>query len=112
LRRYCATPGCPVIVDRGHCALHERVVDRDRPNAAVRRLYHRARWRHPVWGRRAQTLLRDPLCVRCLEEGETTPSTEVDHVVPHRGDLTLFWSADNLAGLCRRHHAEKTGRGQ
>ena len=42
-------------------------------------------------------------------------TTVADHVVPHRGDPTLFWEGE-LQGLCDSHHsgakqaAEKSGR--
>jgi hypothetical protein len=28
----------------------------------------------------------------------------VDHKIPHRGDETLFFDADNLQSLCKLHH--------
>ena len=28
----------------------------------------------------------------------------VDHVVPHRGDMTLFWDVANWQSLCATHH--------
>lgn len=40
----------------------------------------------------------------CLEEGCVTPGDVVDHVIPHKGDEELFFSSDNLASLCKRHH--------
>jgi 5-methylcytosine-specific restriction protein A len=83
-----------------------------RPNVEVRRWYRIARWRHPVWGRRAQILARDPLCVECRRAGVVEPTAEVDHVIPHRGDPVLFWDPDNLQGLCTTHHGQKTQRGE
>lgn len=74
--------------------------------------YHLARWRHPVWGVRAQALRKNPLCQVCQREGVVTAATEVDHVIPHRGDPWLFWSVENCVGLCHQHHVEKTGRGE
>jgi 5-methylcytosine-specific restriction protein A len=41
-----------------------------------------------------------------------TVATEVDHVIPHRGDPLLFWAISNCVGLCHAHHAEKTARGE
>lgn len=28
----------------------------------------------------------------------------VDHIIPHKGDFTLFWKEDNYAPLCQRDH--------
>ena len=55
-------------------------------------------------------LQEHPLCVECLG---LTPSiveaaTVVDHIVPHKGDLKLFWNRRNWQSLCKRHHDIKT----
>ena len=39
---------------------------------------------------RALFLKKNPLCVKCREEGKLTAATVVDHVIPHRGDLALL----------------------
>ena len=49
-------------------------------------------------------LARNPLCGKCVKMGLTTAATVVDHKIPHRGDLTLFWSESNWQGLCKSHH--------
>jgi 5-methylcytosine-specific restriction protein A len=72
--------------------------------------YLLARWKHPVYGLRAQCLRRDPLCVECKRRGIVTPATDADHVVPHRGDLWLFWNLSNLQGLCSTCHGRKSAR--
>lgn len=41
---------------------------------------------------------RDPLRYRC-------PELHGDHVVPHRGDESLFWDRANLQCLCQWCHA-------
>lgn len=47
-----------------------------------------------------------PLCCMCKEEGDrAVPATVVDHKVPHRGDMTLFWDRTNWQGLCAHHHS-------
>lgn len=65
------------------------------------------------YGRRWQAASRGylnahPLCVRCEAAGQVTAATVVDHVVPHRGDQTLFWDAINWQALCKRCHDRKT----
>lgn len=55
-------------------------------------------------------LMRHPLCVECLAQGRTEPATDVDHIVPHRGDQALFWDRDNWQSLCKSHHSAKTAR--
>lgn len=39
----------------------------------------------------------------CLAEGIATAALVCDHVDPHRGDVTLFWSGP-FQSLCKPHH--------
>ncbi len=66
-----------------------------------------ARWRRA----RKAFLRRHPLCAECMKEGKVTPATVVDHIVPHRGDPTLFWDIKNWQPLCKGCHDRKTGTG-
>src|SRR5689334_13909041 len=102
--RYCATPRCPVKVQRGHCAQHSRVREQQRPNVDIRRLYHTAAWQ----ALRLVVLQEEPFCMMCEAEGRMTMNTDVDHIRPHRGDVDLFWDRANLQGLCHTHHTRKT----
>jgi 5-methylcytosine-specific restriction endonuclease McrA len=45
-----------------------------------------------------------PLCAYCEREGRVTSGTVVDHIVPHRGDMTLFWTRSNWQTLCKTCH--------
>ena len=60
---------------------------------------------------RLSFLAEHPLCAECDKQGQVTEATVVDHIVPHRGDLTLFWDMSNWQALCARCHNAKTGRG-
>lgn len=72
------------------------------------------------WQRaRGQYLRLHPLCVMCANERppRITAATVVDHIVPHKGDMVLFWDREsNWQSLCSTHHnsdkqaAEKSGR--
>lgn len=55
-------------------------------------------------------LITHPLCAECLKHGKLTPSTEVDHIKPHKGDKKLFWDHDNWQALCHECHSRKTAR--
>lgn len=57
-------------------------------------------------------LKRHPLCLHCQREGMLVPATEVDHIIPHRGNQELFWDSDNWQPLCKSHHSRKTASGQ
>jgi 5-methylcytosine-specific restriction enzyme A len=82
----------------------KRALDRERPSAA-RRGYG-PRWRRA----RAAYLVRYPLCAACQAQGRVVAATVVDHLVPHRGDTSLFWDEANWAALCKRCHDAKTAR--
>lgn len=100
--RPCLQPGCPALVTKGRCATHGA-----RPNADARRAYHTARWQRL----RAQVLREQPCCQECRSRGRVVMSTDVDHIVPHRGDEDLFWARSNLQGLCHGCHSAKTRSG-
>ena len=58
-------------------------------------------------------LAKHPLCVVCDAQGRVTAATDVDHIVPHRGDMRLFWdSTTNWQSLCGPCHKAKTGAGE
>lgn len=63
-------------------------------------------WR---WQRaRAAHLRKEPLCKVCLPQ--VVAARAVDHIVPHRGDMTLFWDRNNWQSLCVSCHNAKTAR--
>ena len=45
----------------------------------------------------------EPLCAFCLQQGKTVPAVVADHVIPHRGDINLFWTG-RLQSLCAPCH--------
>jgi 5-methylcytosine-specific restriction protein A len=53
-------------------------------------------------------LAKHPLCKHCQQQGRVTAATDVDHIVPHRGDMALFWDRTNWQGLCHPCHSAKT----
>jgi len=63
------------------------------------------------WSRvRLIQLKKYPLCAICLLKGVTTIATEVDHIVPHRGNQTLMYDPDNFQSLCKPCHSRKTAK--
>lgn len=62
-------------------------------------------YRTPAWRKlRRAKLMESPLCEAC----RLAPSTQVDHILPHRGDQELFLDPDNLMAMCHSCHARKT----
>jgi len=66
-------------------------------------LYNDRAWRRASKGH----LASNPLCVECKGIAEVT-----DHIVPHRGDVRLFWDAKNWQAMCKRCHDRKTASEQ
>lgn len=69
------------------------------------------------WQKARSTFLRShPLCAMHLKSGQVVASVIVDHIVPHRGDQTLFWDTSNWQALCKPCHdghkqrLEKSGK--
>jgi len=81
-------------------------VNRENRKAAAKP-YATKRWRSL---RKAQ-LRVEPMCRSCHESGKVVEATLVDHVIPHRGDMRLFFDVDNLQSLCVTCHDKKTKAG-
>jgi len=69
------------------------------------------------WQKAREGYLRShPLCIRCKDNGRVEPATVVDHKVPHKNDMKLFWDKSNWQPLCKHCHdsykqrLEKSGR--
>lgn len=71
----------------------------DKQTAAQRGYDHK--WRKA----RERHLADHPLCVYCQRLGLVTAANVVDHVVPHRGDMALFWDQANWQSLCTPCHS-------
>ncbi len=104
----CRHKGCGRVTRLGYCEQHQRErqhqADERRGSAAARG--YGSRWRRV----RLQYLARNPLCVRCGDEGRAVPATVVDHIVPHRGDFGLMWAPANYQALCVSCHNAKTAQ--
>lgn len=107
--RPCTYPGCPALVPAvrgGRCEIHAKLVRRENEkHRRGHRLYDRR------WQRERDRYLREhPLCVTCTNVGRVVPATEIDHKVPHCGDLVLFWDKSNWQSMCHTCHSSKTAR--
>ena len=100
----CCHPGCGALVPYGtkYCEKH-RPLHPEEARPAADRGYDSA-WRKA----RKRYLEAHPLCVQCMKEGRYTKATDVDHIVPHRGDRDLFWDVSNWQALCHSCHSKKT----
>jgi len=62
-------------------------------------LYNTAKWKSI----RKRQLTENPLCVMCESLGKMTPANVVDHIIPHRGNIDLFYHGE-FQSLCKLHH--------
>lgn len=115
--RPCTYPGCGRLTLKGRCDQHRRTeakqYDKARGSAHERGYTsqwtrYRAAWLrdHPLCGdRRNGTSTQHSYCA---EQGYVVAASVVDHIKPHRGDMGLFWDAENHQSLCAPCHNRKT----
>lgn len=57
------------------------------------------------WQQARSGFLRShPLCAMCERKGKLTDASVVDHIMPHHGDMVLFWDKTNWQALCTHCH--------
>lgn len=101
-KKPCKHPGCPELTFGGYCEKHSSLDINKRASAKDRG--YDSRWRLA----RRRYLKQNPLCVNCLKDNKLVKAAVVDHIVPHRGDMVLFWDENNWQSLCKRCHDTKT----
>lgn len=103
--RPCNKAGCTALTRDGYCDRHKQNRQPDNRPSAHQRGYT-CRWSKA----RTEYLSSHPWCVECRDHGRRVLANEVDHIIPHRGDMELFWDRNNWQGLCRACHSRKTAR--
>ncbi len=76
------------------------------PRATAQERGYTARWQ-----RASKAYLNEHPCCECEEckrTGAVVEATVVDHVIPHRGDMELFWDEANWCAMSKPHHDRKT----
>ena len=76
-------------------------VSSDGPRGTAHQRGYGHKWRTA----RLVFLRQHPLCVFCEKQGQVTEARVVDHIVPHRGNMTLFWDRKNWQALCVTCHS-------
>lgn len=114
----CDFPGClgHALARSIYCEKHQPVrEDREADRNRYSKDPWRAEYNKPGWRKNTQPamLARDPLCKLqitdlCKQHGGD-PSTVVDHIIDHKGDMNLFYDTKNLRGCCKPCHDRKTG---
>lgn len=111
--RPCTYPGCSTLVHDGggRCIKHPAMVEQRRDNDRQRG-GSTARGYGYKWQKASKAFITaHPLC-QCNEcdEGKLRVmiSTVVDHRIPHRGDMKLFWDSSNWQSMSKPCHDKKT----
>lgn len=106
----CSAPVCAALVrGKRFCESHEHLAEQHKRQHDRRRGTSTERGYGYKWQKaRARFLQANPLCVKCQSQGRVKAASDVDHIMPHRGDMTLFWQPSNWQALCHSHHSEKT----
>lgn len=50
-------------------------------------------------------MAEEPLCRMCSDRGDIVGGTQVDHILPHKGNADLFFNYENTQTLCDHCHA-------
>src|ERR1051326_1487634 len=108
----CAHQGCKAIVrGQARCANHRSQTDYEQHRGSARERGYTSKWEKAS----KAFLAKHPICADpfAMHGKRLVIATLVDHIIPHRGDMTLFWdSTSNWQVLCRPCHSIKTKRGQ
>lgn len=78
---------------------------RDRDHDARRGTPSERGYGHKWRKARLEFLSEHPLCCMCEATGRVTAANVVDHITPHKGDMSLFWDRGNWQALCTEHHS-------
>lgn len=70
------------------------------------KLYNNRRYRRL----RSLFLQSNPLCIECKKNNKVVAAEVLDHIIPHRGNVELFWDENNWQSLCKTCHNAKSGR--
>lgn len=108
-QRPCRASGCRVLHRNanGYCDAHVDQVKsfaREKPRESSAARGYGYKWQQA----RAGFLVKHPLCLHCEAKGRVVVATDVDHIIPHKGDMTLFWDRSNWQSLCGPCHSAKT----
>lgn len=105
--RPCSHQGCSALTKERYCNEHKIKAIKSMPSRQYGYLYG-SRWRKY----RAHYLMTHPLCVcaDCKQSEIPLPADVVDHIVPHKGDINLFWDISNHQPMAKRCHDKKTAK--
>lgn len=108
-RTECARCRDLTVPGSGYCEKHKieaeaRRAELDKARPTARERGYGRKWEAARLGH----LKSHPFCVDCAAAGIETAATEVDHEIPHKGDMRIFWDKTNWRSRCKPCHSRKT----
>jgi len=109
-KKPCNRPGCRELVNTTYCKEHADIIKRknwkqiDQNRESSTKRGYGYKWKKARDG----FLVSHPLCAECEDAGRTTAAGVVDHKIPHKGDMILFWDKSNWQSLCAPCHNRKS----
>ena len=107
----CNAQGCNVLTrNPRYCEAHAdvgkqfEVKQREKQRETSSQRGYSYKWQQA----RKSYLAKHPLCAECERQGLVVVATDLDHIIPHKGDKDAFWVRSNWQGLCRPCHSRKT----
>lgn len=100
----CQHPRCHVLTRDRYCEKHK---PKDNRASAAKRGYC-YKWNKA----RIAYLVEHPLCEckACQDSGQPLLADVVDHIIPHRGNMELFWDKKNWQAMNHICHSRKTAK--
>ena len=95
-------PVCPpTFRPKGARSKQQARVDYDHRRGSARERGYGVRWDKASAGFKRS----HPLCLGCQAVGWIKATTTTDHVIPHRGDMAMFWDSTKWQPACDWHHS-------
>lgn len=107
--KICNKSGCGRTAVEGKDYCQKHIAMQDQKRKLFTRRSKSSQWHHlyesSEWRTKSKAFLQQyPVCNIC----GIKPSKITDHIVPHRGNLELFWDRNNWQPVCWSCHSAKT----
>lgn len=106
-KKLCSHVGCNTLIDfdKTYCDKHKSQYNwRKSYEGRYIRFYHSKEWINES----KQFLLKNNLCIKCLNDGIVKKADVVDHIVPLKENWQKRLDWNNWQSLCHYHHNLKT----
>lgn len=110
----CNHSGCRTLVTGKYCGKHTK--DEAAKKKKVQREYDQYRGTRTErgydnrWLKAARLFRYGKVCVMCENKGIVKMAECVDHIIPHKGDMELFWDMNNWQPACLSCNSEKAAK--